>query len=41
MAGLLQEPPGHRDASTTMICTHVLNRGPAAVRNPADRMFAP
>src|SRR4029450_538863 len=25
--------------STTMIYTHVLNRGPAAVRSPADRMF--
>jgi len=24
-----------------MIYTHVLNRGPAAVRSPADRMFAP
>jgi len=22
-----------------MIYTHVLNRGPAAVRSPADRMF--
>ena len=30
---------GHRDVSTTMIYTHVLNRGPAAVRSPADRMF--
>ena len=28
-----------RDVSTTMIYTHVLNRGPAAVRSPADRMF--
>ena len=25
--------------STTMIYTHVLNRGPGAVRSPADRMF--
>jgi hypothetical protein len=24
---------------TTMIDTHVLNRWPAAVRSPADRMF--
>ena len=24
---------------TTMIYTHVLNRGPAGVRSPADRMF--
>jgi len=30
---------GHRDVSTTMIYTHVLNRGPAGVRSPADRMF--
>lgn len=30
---------GHRDVSTAMIYTHVLNRGPAAVRSPADRMF--
>ena len=32
---------GHRDVSTTMIHTHVLNRGPAGVRSPADRMLAP
>jgi hypothetical protein len=24
-----------------MIYTHALNRGPAAVRSPADRMFRP
>jgi site-specific recombinase XerD len=30
---------GHRDVATTMIYTHVLNRGPAAVRSPADRML--
>lgn len=29
---------GHRDVSTTMIYTHVLNRGPGAVRSPADRL---
>ena len=28
---------GHRDVSTTMIDTHVLNRGPAAVQSPANR----
>jgi integron integrase len=31
---------GHRDVSTTMIYTHVLNRGPAGVQSPADRLFA-
>jgi site-specific recombinase XerD len=32
----IQELPGHRDVSTTMIYTHVLNRGGRGVRSPLD-----
>jgi hypothetical protein len=32
----IQELPGHKDVTTTMIYTHVLNRGPAAVRSTAN-----
>ncbi len=35
----VQEPLGHRGVATTAMYTHVLKRGPAAVRRPADRML--
>jgi integrase len=34
----VQELLGHRDVATTMIYTHVLKRGPGAVRSPADML---
>ena len=33
----VQELQGHKDVATTMIYTHVLNRGDRGVRSPADR----
>jgi site-specific recombinase XerD len=37
----VQELLAHRDVSSTMIYTHVLDRRPGAVRSPADRILAP
>ena len=34
----MQELLGHEDVATTMIYTHVLNRGASGVLSPLDRL---
>jgi hypothetical protein len=34
----VEEPLGHSDVATAMICTHVLKLGGGAVRSPVDMM---
>ena len=34
----IKEPPGHSNVKTTMIYTHVLNKGGQGVKSPVDRL---
>jgi site-specific recombinase XerD len=36
----IQEPLSHSDAKTTMIYTHVLNRGIVGIKSPANLLFS-
>jgi site-specific recombinase XerD len=37
----VQELLGHRSVQTTMISTHVIGKGWAGVKSPADRLLGP
>ncbi|HET7004831.1 MAG TPA: hypothetical protein VFK65_05015 [Candidatus Binatia bacterium] len=36
---MTNHPPGQRNVSTTMLYTHVLNRGGTGVQSQADRLM--
>lgn len=35
----VQEPLGHSDVTTAIVCTQMVNRGPAGVRSSVDALF--